>query len=537
MNEEVTSTSMLSSTYAENTTKTCFTQSPMESINILDEELQCSKDELKKKDTEIKNLQNELTKTRNKLQQSNRKMNNNQQRRSLCYNDINKATKAFFRNLLYDNASTDEIVEVIIKYMSSRKYLREPLKHCIDSIPKIAQHFEIKRMKEIKYRFRPWVCLQQLDLRATVLFRAFDIICKIEFCQDENQRYRRGLLPSIFKLGKVCRQLKNYGTDILPFMLTGNSVKFDVTTAITFLLQKYGLGCGFENVRSKMVMLTATVDGSDLAWGLTQVSAGVKIVDSKTIDPLTGDKLFGESGHEKIQSRSQCYPLHIFIAKDNKELYQTHLSQFFREVNSFEDNYPNGILVAQGADMCSLQKTIGRGGAMKNKIYGCYCCDVYRDELCVPFTTPCSDCVWLQRTEPCYHRTVSDASWRARLTEDRDLLVQAYFHLLQMPFTERSVLRFTNNSIDKAAVDPLNIDFQPRNFRQKAQFRALLEKEYKLRGINYNSNNDVAMLKHELREILPTEKSYELVSDVLNECNDKQAMIHLKQALPCLLHL
>ncbi len=87
----------------------------MESINILDEELQCSKDELKKKDTEIKNLQNELTKTRNKLQQSNWKMYNNQQRRSLCYNDINKATKAFFRNLLDNNALTNEIVEVIIK--------------------------------------------------------------------------------------------------------------------------------------------------------------------------------------------------------------------------------------------------------------------------------------------------------------------------------------------------------------------------------------------------------------------------------------
>ncbi len=67
--------------------------------------------------------------------------------------------------------------------------------------------------------------------------------------------------------------------------------------------------------------MSATVDGGDLAWGLTQVSAGVKIVDHKAKDPITGGLPFGASGHEKVQFRNNCYPLYIFIAKDNKELY------------------------------------------------------------------------------------------------------------------------------------------------------------------------------------------------------------------------
>jgi len=73
------------------------------------------------------------------------------------------------------------------------------------------------------------------------------------------------------------------------------------------------------------------VDGADLAWGLTQVSAGIKVVDQNARNPLTGELLFGESGYDQIQSRNHCFPLHIFIAKDNKELYQTHLSSFFED--------------------------------------------------------------------------------------------------------------------------------------------------------------------------------------------------------------
>ena len=77
------------------------------------------------------------------------------------------------------------------------------------------------------------------------------------------------------------------------------------------------------------VMMSATVDGGELAWKLTQVSAGIKMVDPKTKDPLTGELMFGECGHKNVQSRNVCYPLHIFIVKDNKELYRRQLNSFF----------------------------------------------------------------------------------------------------------------------------------------------------------------------------------------------------------------
>ncbi len=76
--------------------------------------------------------------------------------------------------------------------------------------------------------------------------------------------------------------------------------------------------------------MSATVNGGDLAWKLTQVSTGITMVDPKTKDPLSGELLFGESGHSNVQSRNICYPLHIIIAKDNKELYQRHLNSFVK---------------------------------------------------------------------------------------------------------------------------------------------------------------------------------------------------------------
>jgi hypothetical protein len=48
--------------------------------------------------------------------------------------------------------------------------------------------------------------------------------------------------------------------------------------------------------------MSATVDGGDLAWKLTQVYAGIKMVDPKTKDPLLGELLFGESGHTCAES-------------------------------------------------------------------------------------------------------------------------------------------------------------------------------------------------------------------------------------------
>jgi hypothetical protein len=73
--------------------------------------------------------------------------------------------------------------------------------------------------KQLRYKFRPWICLQQLDLSATVSFQAYDAVSKIEFCVEPNgAKYERGLLYSQHKLTKLCQQLEAYAKaeNILP---------------------------------------------------------------------------------------------------------------------------------------------------------------------------------------------------------------------------------------------------------------------------------------------------------------------------------
>ncbi len=57
-------------------------------------------------------------------------------------------------------------------------------------------------------------------------------------------------------------------------------------------------------LNNQLVTMSATGYDVGLAWGLTQVSAGVKIDDHKAKAHITGCLLFGASGHKKVQSRA-----------------------------------------------------------------------------------------------------------------------------------------------------------------------------------------------------------------------------------------
>jgi hypothetical protein len=81
------------------------------------------------------------------------------------------------------------------------------------------------------------------------------------------------------------------------------------------------------------------------------------------------------------------------------------------------------------------------------------------------------------------------------------------------------------------------MEFQPRSWRERTQFHTLLETEMKLRNIPFNRAQTTQELQIIVSEILLIEKSFDLVRDIVLAVNFNDAMIHLEQALPCLLHL
>jgi hypothetical protein len=84
-------------------------------------------------------------------------------------------------------------------------------------------------------------------------------------------------------LSQIARELEIYGRNVLPYDLTKTSVRFNIKKATTYLLKKFEL---WDHVKGhEKVLLAATVDGGQLAWKLTQISAGIKMVDERSINP------------------------------------------------------------------------------------------------------------------------------------------------------------------------------------------------------------------------------------------------------------
>ena len=453
------------------------------------------------------------------------------------------AVSKLFTELLRSNTTTEEVIHGVLQAILKRSRMCKALNQSIinnaELFSPVSDFFQQKMYNELRYKFRPWICLQQLDMAATVSFRAYDTIRLVEFAEDDNKKYRRGLFHSRHKLSRICRQLESHGANLLPYTVTENAVKFDVKAASKFLLDRHGL---WDLVLNKeQVRLAATVDGGELSWNVTQVSAGIKIVDDRALDPLSGLPLFGHSGHDRIQSKFHCYPLYVIIGKDNKHLYRTHLSTFFDDISSFEVQNAGGLQVAQCHDMCSLHKALGVGGGMKVKLLACYCCNRHRDDLAKPMDEPCVDCIRLQRTQPCYHTTISDEEMILRMREERDEQLNTYPHLRNVPFNGRSRLRCgTDNDVSTVITpdrDPLHIQFQPTSRMEREEQRKLLKNELLIRNLLHLSNLPTAQIVIHLHEILLIEKTFLSLDYVVNAKTFDDAMIRLEQALPCLLHL
>lgn len=273
------------------------------------------------------------------------------------------AAKNLLQELMNKQVDVNEIVNGFMRALTRTRQMKKQVAKFLiaqeNHLSQIKTYFGGLMYKELQDKFKTWVCLRELDLVATVSFRGYDTIRKIEFHEEDNSKYMRGLFKSRQQLSRMSRLLEDHGGRIIPYQVTENAVKFDVKTAVKWLLEKYGLWSYVE--RGDTVSTAATVDGGELAWQLTQVSAGIKICDARAKDPRTGQDLFGESGHKHVQSRNVCFPLHVHITKDSGAFYDQHLAEFFRDVNELENEYAEGLVFTHGADMSSLQKTLKRG--------------------------------------------------------------------------------------------------------------------------------------------------------------------------------
>ena len=75
-----------------------------------------------------------------------------------------------------------------------------------------------------------------------------------------NDKYLRGLFKNRQELSRLSRKLEAHGGSVLPYVVNGNAVMFDVPTAVKWLLEKFGLWSYI--VDEDIVTVAAAVDGA-----------------------------------------------------------------------------------------------------------------------------------------------------------------------------------------------------------------------------------------------------------------------------------
>jgi hypothetical protein len=333
-----------------------------------------------------------------------------------------------------------------------------------------------KMYKSIQQKFSPWVCLLHLDLAASISFQGYEVICNIGFygC-TEKKKYQRGIFAHRTRLSQLARELESHAEQMIPCEIAKTLFFFDIEVTTIFFMERYGLWKYIE--QNETALIAAIVDGGQLAWKLTQISAGINIFDEHAIDPRNCNPLFGECVTIRVQSSDHCFPLQVHLAKDNKDFYNIHLSSFLSKLNEIEDRHPSGLKIAFPADMCSQVKTVKQGGVMKLAKYACYCCGIHADALAKPNLTRCDDCVRLGR-RVCYHQQVTNEELLMHMEDDQSNMAEEYPHLQAYPF-KNSPIRFSNDGLH-GCNDPRHIEYVATTFTGRIRHADLVKNELKL---------------------------------------------------------
>ncbi len=152
---------------------------------------------------------------------------------------------------------------------------------------------------------------------------------------------------------------------------------------------------------------------------------------------------------------------------------------------------------------------------MKRKTFGCYCCNIRKEDLIKPNAERCEDCTALGLEWPCYHQPMSDEELMNKLADEKGTLYQEYRHLRNYPY-RTSRIRHGDCAIRDHRSDYRHIAFNcdSANATEKLKFKALLKNELKLRDIQPCSDN-TAELRIQVFELLLVEDRYAALAEIL----------------------
>ena len=419
------------------------------------------------------------------------------------------------------------------------------------------------RMQKI---FQPWKLQRMIDTGppGSLNYESINLLRDIE----DLHKYERGGLCERTAVQRSARKLEKHGDDNIlkltpidtPF---GPGFKIDLEQAVRLILRAYDLE---QHATTGPVSLATTMDGGTLFGTSTHVTAGIKIIDLRAKEPITGAPLFLNTGSSlrtnlpigsgtKIQSRDVCFPLLSIFAKDKKELYKEEFSDFYSFFSKLQeeglpenDNGPavKPMKIVSPQDLSSFWKVLGMGGGSFSTDLFCHCCTCRRSEKAnyKQGASRCERCI-SKNKQNCYHHDVCDNELlehhRVELAVHLGENLEEHYHTYDK-IEEKSVI-LTDVNVVNRLTNSTHLDYEvPEDDpSQEVLYRALLIKELAIRHpsqLRQFRSKAIEELRTRLREDILLENRVREIRCAL-ERNDKTEhlrMILLDQAIPCILH-
>jgi hypothetical protein len=406
----------------------------------------------------------------------------------------------------------------LMSFLYSSRYLRtraEALVQCIFQVlvKEYPELFKDVLLKESRIFIREHVTLahkfqKMIDNQPTGALN-YGSIEGIRKGVEELCRYEIGIIPSRSTIARCARKLEqhasvDHGLEILETITPQGPVfSFEIYNFIRTILRGFGLiDHAKTGSSSSPVMICWTLDYAQLTRELGHLTGGLKIVDPRSVDPITGNPLV-LSG--KFQSRDLSFPCRLAFSKDSKEAYKECFGSFFQVFNAKSLVVPatetepelSNFNVSSCQDLSSGWKTTTLGGGCKSTEYFCPQCMVSRKTVADYNIGDkrCATCIRLGMVR-CYCRDVIDdnvlESTRRTLSSYIELAMDDGFERFDR-IAKKSKIQFDAMIAGKER-NKVHIDFEPRSTKERNAFIMLLNEEISIRLVEAEHNTRLQTL-------------------------------------------
>ena len=401
--------------------------------------------------------------------------------------------------------------------------------------------------------FSPQNLLKAMDMNGGQLSMAgIEVMREME--ADGKKWFRDSLIPSSAEIKRACRVVETYATSVVPYKHGhlengGEFVEWDAEKMIVAILGGFGL---IEIAKGRPVKLNHSIDGSQISKNVTHVTYGLKVADKAATCPFKKQPIFANANETTLQSRNNCFPLKIVMARETKEIYKefSHFFEYFENFSwsaKYMDLCP--LEVAMNCDMSAAWKALGVGGAAKRDKQPCHCCAVESEYLATPNAVHCSRwCKQLHQDKPdgwvCYHHDFLSDENLDQMANEMDDVAESISSLVDDMETLVAESELRSDEDPRAPmgnspsdIESIHFDFEKATQSQRNMYSTKVTHDLLLRQLEVSGN--LSVRRSRLQTSMIMEWTYRCLSKGISHGNKRKekAMLLLINTVPCILHL